>query len=101
MLIAYATIGKMTKPRNGEYRLVDSDDYETLVIIRNNSKSFTIRLIGELPRRTSPEMADFLYNTGEEIVSYDLYKFPIKFWNDEEFMVFLDGVPPCHFEKTN
>lgn len=88
-------------PKNGKYRLVDSDGNETYVQIRNNAKSFTIDLIGEIPEEPSLEMAEFLYNDHKYVMSYELPYYEIKYWNDEEFMIFLDGVPPCHFEKVN
>lgn len=87
------------KPKNGKYRLVDSDGHETFVQIRNNAKSFTIKLVGEKPDETSLEMDEFLYNDHEYVMSYELPYCSIKYWNDEEFMIFLDGMPPCHFEK--
>lgn len=91
------------KPKNGKYRLVDSDGQETTVKIRNNTQTFTITLSGEKPDESSVslEMAEFLYNNGSVAISYELPYYEIKWWDDEEFMVFLDGVPPCHFEKIN
>lgn len=91
----------MLKPKNGKYRLVDSDGQETFVQIRNNSKSFTVKLIGATPDSPSLEMCEFLYNSGEVVISYEMPYYAIKWWSDEEFMVFLDGAPPCHFEKLN
>ena len=88
-------------PKNGKYRMIDSEDNEVFVAIRNNKKSFTIKLTSDKPKNPCLEMCEFLYNDGSQTISNELPYYETKFWNDEEFMVFVDGLPPCHFEKTS